>query len=146
MKPFFFLFLFLTNFIFAQNIHINHKNGIANEGYDVVSYFSGTPQKGSSKFTVKHHGVIYYFQNAQNKSKFQQNPERFLPQYGGYCAYAIGSSSEKVEVNPKTYKITEGKLYLFYNKYFNNTLTSWNEDERNLKVKADKNWKKLTSK
>jgi hypothetical protein len=52
----------------------------------------------------------------------------------------MGAKGEKVEIDPETFKIIDGKLYLFYNAYFNNTLTSWNKDEKNLKAKADKNW------
>jgi hypothetical protein len=56
----------------------------------------------------------------------------------------MGASAEKVEVDPETFKIVNGKLYLFYNKYFNNTLTKWNKDEDRLKKQADANWSKLT--
>ncbi|WP_315815832.1 hypothetical protein [Paraflavitalea speifideaquila] len=51
-----------------------------------------------------------------------------------------GSKGEKVSIDPKTFKVLDGKLYLFYNKFFNNTLTSWNKDEVNLKREADKHW------
>ena len=67
----------------------------------------------------------------------------YLPQDGGYCAFAMGDNGKKVDINPKTFKVKEGKLFLFYNAYFNNTLTPWNEDEENLKIKADKNWRNL---
>jgi len=52
----------------------------------------------------------------------------------------MGNTNEKVEVDPKTFKIVDGQLYLFYNAYFTNTLLKWNKDEKNLKIKADKNW------
>jgi hypothetical protein len=55
----------------------------------------------------------------------------------------MGKNGEKVEVNPETYKIVGGKLYLFYNRLFNNTLPDWNEDETNLKKKADSSWKRI---
>jgi hypothetical protein len=55
----------------------------------------------------------------------------------------MGSSGEKVEIDPETFKIINGKLYLFYHSWVNNTLTKWNEDEKNLKNKADSNWQKL---
>jgi hypothetical protein len=55
----------------------------------------------------------------------------------------MGSAGEKVEINPETFKIIDGKLYLFYNAYFNNTLKSWNKAEASLKAKADANWKKF---
>jgi hypothetical protein len=59
------------------------------------------------------------------------------PAYGGWCAYAMGSTGEKVSVDPKTFKIVNGRLNLFYNRFFNNTLDDWNKDEVNLKKKAD---------
>jgi hypothetical protein len=55
----------------------------------------------------------------------------------------MGAKGEKVEVDPETFKIVNGKLFLFYNAYFNNTLKSWNKDEANLNRKADANWKKI---
>lgn len=55
----------------------------------------------------------------------------------------MGDYGKKVEINPETYKIVNGKLYLFYNSYLNNTLKSWNKDEINLKKKADNNWSKI---
>ena len=55
----------------------------------------------------------------------------------------MGANGEKVEIDPSTFKILDGKLYLFYNAYFNNTLKSWNKDEKNLKDKADRNWSNL---
>ena len=69
-----------------------------------------------------------------------KNPAKYEPQYGGWCAYAMGAKGEKVSVDPKTYKIVDGKLYLFYNRLFNNTLEDWNENEAKLKNKADANW------
>lgn len=134
----------LSGLVFSQSLqNINHKNGIANYRYDVVSYFSGKPQEGSSNNIVKYMGADYYFANPQNKAAFQKDPNKYLPQYGGYCAFAMADSNEKVEVNPKTYKIINGKLYLFYNKFFTNTLTSWNKDEKNLLIKAFGNWEKF---
>ena len=56
----------------------------------------------------------------------------------------MGANGEKVEINPETFKITDGKLYVFYNAFFNNTLKSWNKEEPSLKKKADSNWKKFS--
>lgn len=139
LTPIFFL---LGSLFFAQTgKNINHRENIANSGYDLVSYFSGKPQEGSAKFSVQYQGISYHFINMGNKSVFQQNPEKYVPQYGGYCAYAMGSEGEKVRVDPETYKIIKGKLYLFYNNFFKNTLSKWNKDEENLTGKADRNWK-----
>ncbi|WP_066434956.1 YHS domain-containing (seleno)protein [Chryseobacterium sp. CCH4-E10] len=148
MKTQFFIpFLLLINSIlFSQTSNINKENGVANYGYDVVSYFSGKPQRGSANNAVKYQGTNYYFVSPENKAKFQKEPGKYLPQYGGYCAFAMGDYGKKVDVNPKTYKITDGKLYLFYNKLLTNTLTSWIKDEKNLTIKADKNWQKFNTK
>jgi YHS domain-containing protein len=118
----------------------NIQDGIAIQGFDAVSYFQGKPVKGKKEFAVIDRGITYYFISAENKNEFLQNASKYEPQYGGWCAYAVGEKNEKVEIDPVTFKIINGKLYLFYNKYFNNTLKSWNKDEQNLKMKADKNW------
>ncbi len=141
------VFIVFSTFIHAQNHldrakNFNLENGIAISGYDPVSYFSNEVKKGDKKIALKHQGVTYFFSSQKNKDAFLKSPSKYEPQYGGWCAYAMGDSNEKVEVNPKTYKILDGKLYLFYNAYFNNTLKSWDKDEKNLKVKADNNWKK----
>jgi hypothetical protein len=83
------------------------------------------------------------FSSAVNKEYFSKNPSKYEPQFGGWCAFAMGDSGEKVEINPETFKIIDGKLYLFYNAFFNNTLKSWNKDEANLKAKATSNWNKI---
>jgi len=126
--------------LFQQTNWNTDKTGVAVEGYDVVNYFSGTASKGSEKFSTKYDGVIFYFSSAANLSMFQSNPQKYAPQYGGYCAYAMGLNGEKVSINPKTYKITDGKLYLFYNSLGTNTLKPWNENELDLMKKADQNW------
>ena len=72
---------------------------------------------------------------------FEKAPLKYLPQYGGFCAYAMGKSGEKVSVNPETYLISNGKLYLFYDTLFVNTLKKWNkEGPEALQQKADDNW------
>ncbi|MDN5213087.1 YHS domain-containing (seleno)protein [Fulvivirgaceae bacterium BMA12] len=123
----------------AEHFNLSDRK-IALSGYDAVSYFNGDPVKGKSQYKAVDNNITYYFSNASNLKSFKENPGKYKPQYGGWCAYAMGKTGEKVEVNPKTFKILDDKLYLFYNKFFTNTLDTWNEDERNLKVKADKNW------
>lgn len=122
----------------------NLENKVAIQGYDPVSYFKqGKAIKGRKEVLASFDGVVYQFSSVTNKEIFLKNPSNFEPQYGGWCAYAMGSSGEKVEINPETFKIIDGKLYLFYNAFFNNTLKSWNKDEASLKGKADANWKKI---
>lgn len=120
------------------------KNKIAVEGYDVVAYFTeGKSKKGKSEFAVYVQGITYYFSSNANKELFKKNPAQYEPQYGGWCAYAMGNDGSKVEVDPETFKILNGKLYLFYNKFFTNTLKSWNKDEARLMKNADANWMKF---
>jgi len=123
--------------------HFNVKKKVAIGGYDPVSYFDNNPQEGKSAYSTTIDGVIYSFMSSANKSKFEENPKAYTPQYGGWCAYAMGANGDKVKVDPETYKIVSGKLYLFYNFYFTNTLDSWNEDESTLKDQADQNWDKI---
>lgn len=139
-------FFSLSAFAQSENKRLNYfnlENKIAIQGYDPVSYFKGKPLKGKKEISANFEGVIYNFSSVANKETFLKKPMSYEPQYGGWCAYAMGNSGEKVEIDPETFKIVEGKLYLFYNAYFNNTLKSWNKDETNLKAKADSNWKKL---
>ncbi len=122
---------------------INTEGGLALDGYDAISYFEGKLQKGQKNFQVKTNGATYYFSTKQHEELFRKQAHKYMPQYGGWCAYAMGLDGEKVSVNPETYKIIEGKLYLFYNKYFSNTLIKWNKNEAQLKAQADKNWQKF---
>lgn len=121
--------------------NVNLKNGYAAQGYDVVSYFQNKAEKGDKQFTASYEGVNYKFHTAENAETFQQNPKAYIPQYGGFCAYAIATNGKKIGVNPKTYTITQGKLYLFYNSWGVNTLEKWNEEGAEaLQKKADSQW------
>jgi len=142
-------FLFLAA-ISAQDVlalrkkHYNLEGGVALDGYDPVAYIlQNKAVKGSKEQAVFYQGVTYYFSSVANKEEFKKNPSRYEPEYGGWCAYAMGEKGEKVSVDPKTFKIIDGKLYLFYNKFFNNTLIDWNKDEVNLKKRAQVNWSKM---
>ncbi len=120
------------------------ESGLAIKGYDPVAYFTSNKAiDGKKDITLGYQGVTYRFATTANRDAFKANPGEYEPLYGGWCAYAMGSAGEKVEVDPGTFKIVDGKLYLFYNKFFNNTLKSWNKDEAHLKTNADKNWMKF---
>ncbi|WP_264520577.1 YHS domain-containing (seleno)protein [Flavobacterium sp. N1994] len=148
-KVFLVLFVSFTTIMVGQTAQkriaeFNLDKKVALQGYDPVAYFTQKKAvKGKSTFTATNEGVIYNFSSQANKEAFVKSPASYEPQYGGWCAYAMGSTGEKVEVDPETFKITNGKLFLFYNAYFNNTLKSWNKDESNLNKKADANWKKI---
>ena len=123
--------------------HFNLENDLALDGYDAVAYLNQSKAiKGNKSNSVIYEGVTYYFSSVVNKNEFLKNPSKFEPAYGGWCAFAMGSNGKKVSVDPKTFKIVNGRLNLFYNRFFNNTLEDWNKDEANLKRKADLNWQK----
>lgn len=120
--------------------HYHYQGKVAIEGYDPVSYFSGKPLKGNSGITLAYKGITYRFATAENRTKFKANPAAYEPQYGGWCAYAMANDGSKVDIDPQTYEIREGKLYLFYNGWLGNTFTDWKKDPNGLKNKADKAW------
>lgn len=144
-----FALLFSLLNINAQSVEKHYNKDEKNkavQGYDVVTYFTDSePNKGKSQYSVKYQGALYLFKNSTNKELFAKNPNKYAPQYGGWCAYALGSKQKKVEIDPENYKIVDNKLYLFYYSLFNNTKLKWNEDEKNFKTNANKYWAKITS-
>lgn len=148
MKSYFALFVIamLTTVVSAQKPEYNVKKGYVAEGYDVVSYFQGGPLEGDSKYSLTYDGVQFKFANEENMKAFKMEPTRYVPQYGGWCAYAVAENNSKVGINPESYEIRDGKLYLFYNAFFTNTLESWLEaGPEELRDKADENWEGLKS-
>ncbi len=124
--------------------HFNtNEHHVMLDGYDPVSYFTGKPQKGIEANAYTYKGVTYWFATPQHKNSFIKHPDAYEPQYGGWCAYALGLKPEKVKVNPTTFKIIDHKLYLFYDFYLTNTLKMWNKDQDNLLSQANKNWQTL---
>lgn len=145
-KHFFLILLVVAPlFVYSQALQrskqFNLENGLAIQGYDPVAYFNqNKAAEGNKQLTAIFEGVTYRFSSAANKELFVKDPKKYEPQYGGWCAYAMGATGEKVEIDPETFKILNGKLYLFYHSWTNNTLTKWNKDEPTLKSKADKSW------
>ncbi|MEO7988787.1 MAG: YHS domain-containing (seleno)protein [Chryseolinea sp.] len=134
--------------LFSQIVEPVDKNRIANGGYDFVAYFTNNAAvKGTKEFTEEINGVKYQFASAEHKNLFKSNPEKYLPVCDGYCAWGVAEKSKRVPVNPETFKILDGKLYLFFNGDFNgkpfNTLPEWNKNETNLLTQLPVNWAKL---
>jgi YHS domain-containing protein len=144
MKSFYILFLLIGYASLGQNIDYNVKKGFVANGYDVVAYFNHHAVEGNKQFSTQFDGVKYKFSSQENLSAFLKNPKKYIPQYGGYCAYAIGTKSEKVSINPETFEIKDGRLYLFYNAWGTNTLELWKkENETKLQQQADINWERI---
>ena len=147
MKKLFILFLIVSASVYGQKSEYNTKKGVAVNGYDVTEYFNNKAVKGNTKYVATYNGIKYKFSTKENLETFQKSPETYMPQYGGYCAYAIGMKGEKVSIDPKTFEIRDGKLYLFYNSWGTNTLKMWvKAGAEELRDKADKNWKEITHK
>jgi len=115
------------------------KDGVALDGYDPVSYFSGEPTEGKKEIFVDLVGVTYYFADTNHRDAFSANPEKYLPAYGGWCATAM-AEGKKVEIDPLNYKVTDGRLFLFFRNLFSNAITDWKKDEPANTLAADKQW------
>ncbi len=122
--------------------NFNTENWVAMRDFDPVSYFKGRPGKGSDKFEHEYKGITYRFTSQANLDEFKKSPAKYEPAYGGWCAYTVALNGDRVKVMPTTYKIVDGKLYLFYNFGGDNRLLKWNKDEKKLKALADKNWQR----
>ncbi|GJM22928.1 MAG: hypothetical protein DHS20C15_28430 [Planctomycetota bacterium] len=126
------------------------SDGLAIKGYDPVSYFpdfGGEARKGSAEFSATHRGVTYRFVSESHKQTFLENPAAFEPRYGGWCAWAMADGKgDKVRINPKSFTIEDGKLYLFYDSFLADTREMWLDaggaDE--LAPPSDENWERLS--
>jgi YHS domain-containing protein len=152
MKPISIFFLFALFFISGSSYcqpesvrkaNFNVRKDIAIEGYDPVSYFEGKPTEGKGELKSTYKGITYRFATEGNLNKFKSAPDKYEPAYGGWCAYAMGETGEKIKIDPETYTILNGRLYLFYNFWGNNTLTDWKQNEQKLKEAGDLNWRKF---
>ncbi len=112
-------------------------------GYDPVAYFEvGRPVRGNGYHTAEYRGATYLFASEDHQRKFKSNPEKYAPQYGGYCAYGV-SVGKKFYSDPNRWKIVDGKLYLNLDK---DIQKKWREDLHGNIAKADSNWMKIEHK
>lgn len=116
---------------------------LALKGYDPVAYVeSRKAQTGKSEFSSQYRGVVYRFASVETRQRFAENPEKYVPAYGGWCATAM-ADGRKVEIDPANFKVTNGRLFLFYKGWLGNALNDWNKDEKTLTVRADEQWRKI---
>ncbi|WP_438977570.1 YHS domain-containing (seleno)protein [Polaribacter sp.] len=139
------LLLFLSQSLFSQQIDYNTKKGFVAEGYDVVSYFTKkAPLKGNKKYEATFENAKFRFATQEHLNLFKENPKKYIPQYGGYCAYAVAAKKTKMYIDADAYEIRDGKLYLFYSSWLGSKLKDWQtEDTKKLQEKADKNWQEI---
>ncbi|MEH6526189.1 MAG: YHS domain-containing (seleno)protein [Sneathiella sp.] len=125
----------------AKSLYYSSLFGTAVEGYDVVAYFrQGKPVEGTEDFSVDWKGATWQFSSAENKMLFESDPEKYAPQFGGYCAWAV-SQGYTASTVPEAWKIVDEKLYLNYSKGVQST---WEQDiPGNIKL-ADTNWPNIS--
>jgi YHS domain-containing protein len=114
---------------------------VAIHGFDPVAYFvEGGPRKGRPELAVERNGARWLFSSPANKARFEADPERYLPAYGGYCAYGV-AQGYLVKIDPDAWTIIDGRLYLNYDRSISET---WRKDVPGYLKKADGNWPRLT--
>lgn len=127
----------------AQADPVFQDQGLAIRGYDPVAYFDqGKPVKGNETFEYRYEGALWRFVDAKNKEAFQKDPHKYLPQYGGYCAYGM-SRGYAVPIDPQAWSIVDGKLYLNYSL---DVQEKWNKGIPGFITKANENWPKIPKK
>lgn len=140
-------FVFAT-FLSAQDkmaINIDNSN-IALEGYSPVSYLDlGLAQGGSKEYKSEYQKVAYYFTSAEQKATFDKNPSKYLPQYGGFCAFGVYAGA-KFRTDPNKFIVKDGKYYLYLYNVELDAQELWlaERDHKKLVSAANANWKKLS--
>jgi YHS domain-containing protein len=138
-----FILLSIVVTTFAQQAKVFSTEEGAIRGYDVVAYFKESkPVKGAKEFTFRWNDADWVFSSAENLETFKAAPEKFAPQYGGYCAYGT-SRGYKAETQPKAFTIFNNKLYLNYD---TDVVKMWTEKKEDFIRQADQHWKTLESK
>ncbi len=144
----FFVMVSLWVALFAYGVSAATNNGTEISapvmgGYDPVAYFEqGKPVQGNGYHTATYNGGTYLFATKEHKEKFQFNPEKYAPQFGGYCAYGV-AVGKKFYSDPNRWKIVDGKLYLNLDKKIQN---KWNKDISGYIAKAGTNWNNIEHK
>lgn len=131
----------------AANAKIWFEGGVfgssAVRGYDVVAYFTeGRPVEGNRKFAHTWMDTEWRFASAKHRDMFAASPEKYAPQYGGWCAWAV-SQGYTASVDPEAWRIVDGKLYLNYSK---SVQAQWNQNIPGHIAKGDRNWPKIKTK
>ncbi|WP_395339270.1 YHS domain-containing (seleno)protein [Ningiella sp. W23] len=136
--------LAISTFTFAADIDVNaNANDLAIQGYDTVSYFTdGAPVLGNANFTATYKNAIYQFASEEHRDLFRENPEKYAPQYGGYCAFGV-TMDRKFDTDPTAFKIVDDKLYLNLNAQVQER---WLTNVPEFISTADGNWGDIKSK
>jgi YHS domain-containing protein len=141
MNTRFALLLLASSAVFAGNALVNPVNansqGIAIKGFDTVAYFThAQPVKGDPKFAYRWMGATWLFASSENRDAFEKEPDRYAPQFGGYCAWAV-SNNYTASIDPEAWRVVDGKLYLNYSK---DVQKKWQQDIPKRIEDANRNW------
>ena len=133
------MLLFISSTTLANSdIYTGWFSNKAVSGYDTVAYFTQNKAvKGDARFKFKYLDSEWYFSSAENLERFKDNPDKYRPQYGGFCAWAIAAKKQRAPGDPNYWKIVDGKLYLNYD---NSVQQTWLEDVPGFIRKADEKW------
>ncbi|RYU94030.1 YHS domain-containing protein [Emticicia agri] len=132
--------LFISWQVLAQKAEVFSNADGAIRGYDAVAYFTESkPVKGKTEFSYEWNKATWYFSNAENLNTFKAAPEKYAPQFGGYCAYGL-SEGHKAPTQPDAWTIVDNKLYLNYN---TKVKERWNENKEERIRKANDKWVEL---
>ena len=124
----------------AGEVVNKQADGTAVKGYDVVSYFQDKKAvKGKPEFSYQYQGATYDFASAEHRDTFKQSPEAYKPQYGGYCAFGT-SKGHKADIDPNSWVIVDGKLYLNSSK---GAQKAFDKDQQGSIKEANANWQHL---
>jgi YHS domain-containing protein len=127
----------------SAEIYTGWLSSSAVGGYDPVAYFTeGRPVAGNSSFTHQWKGATWRFASAKNRDLFKASPEKYAPQYGGYCAWAV-SQGYTAKGDPNHWKVVDGKLYLNYDA---GVQKNWEKDVPGHIGNANRNWPKVLEK
>ena len=125
-------------------VNVSGASNTAVSGYDVVAFFTDAKAVNGSPFiTAEHGGATYFFASEEHKALFAAAPEKYVPQYGGFCAFGVGAVNKLLPVDISTWQVRGGKLYLNLNQAI---LSRFNADFAGLNAKADQNWPALAEK
>lgn len=131
------LVLFTATALAGDLVNVSGASKAAVSGFDTVAFFTDSkPINGSPFISAEHKGATYFFASEEHKKLFVANPEKYAPQFGGYCAFGVGID-KLFPVDISTWQVRDGKLYLNLNP---DILKKFNEDLKGNVAKADKNW------
>ena len=142
------ILMVFTTLSFAQDKKANNidDSKIGLQGYSPVSYLDlGLAQRGLKQHKAVYKDIAYYFTSAEQKNKFTKNPERYMPQYGGFCAFGVYAGA-KFRVDPTKFVVGDNKYYLFLNDVEVDAKQLWLDGDKSMLIStANKNWKSLRS-